>query len=416
MMDDRTSSSSSTDRPKAKRTVFGLSNLFDDDESEQENDPVQKGQQRLPFRKSPEVEEVASDDESDEDDDDDDDDGQDSELSGDDDDAGKMLLEKYTSNAETASKTFGFVDATGMMMGQPSFWRIARHYESSCDEIDDDDERRRRRKRRRGGATGGSSWLHRYEHGQWRCLGCAYISSGARGTSASSGKARLSVMETCLEVIEKNYQRMDPLQLSNAVHRVYMHNVPNAGKPGYPPIWRTLDILAHIQNCVLEPSMWIANAVRRLRQLQATLSEMIFEKTTEVPSDAARKLLTEIQRLQREGGGGEDDEGEADEEGGPLRPRRRRGRGRPRKSPAPAPAPSSSSSSSLPTWMMEAAAPREKLKVNRDVLGFYMAIHKEITRLLSLDPKKLLFHQTEWKINIESTNSLLNVAGSVISQ
>lgn len=387
---------------KSKRTVFGLGDLFDDDDDD-EPPFVQK--------KLPEIEEVKSDT-----DDDDDDDESESSVQNDDDDdddeeAGRMLLEKYTSNAETASKTFGFVDATGMMMGQPSFWRIARHYESSCDEEDDDDDDGRGRRKRRRRMTGGSSWLHRYERGQWQCLGCAYISSGSRGGAA--GKTKLSVMETCLEVIEKNFQRMDPLQLSKAVHRVYMRSVPNAGMPGHPPIWRTLDILAHIQNCVLEPSMWIANAVRRLRQLQATLSEMIFEKSTEVPSDAARKLLTEIQRLQREG---QEDAAAAEEESSAYNNnhgtgQQRRPRGRPRKNASPPP-----SASSLPAWMMEAAAPREKLKVNRDVLGFFMAIHKEITRLLSLDPKKLLFHQTEWKINIENTNSLLNVAGSVLKQ
>jgi len=259
-----------------------------------------------------------------------------------------------------------------------------------------DDSRRQgermARKRKRGRQRQRrSKWIQAYERGEWRCFACSHLSTAIRDRSvhrpaAGGGGAAAaavddgalvahgddnnddddddsplaaSTMESCLRVIEQLYPVMSAIEVARAVHRTYRDLEPLAGRPGGPPVWRTLDIYVHIMRHMLESRIFLINTVNELTTLRQTLHRMIFSHETRVAPDAARQLLKEVREFKRNGGGA----------GG-----------------------------GIPRELMESARPTRRIAFNRDTFQAYMSTINKTIELLKSDPTKMVTYVPEMRI------------------
>ena len=146
--------------------------------------------------------------------------------------------------------------------------------ESSCDE-DEGDERPPAKRRRIG-----------------RCFGCEFA-------SPRQGALDGAKIDELTRLVEQNYGRMDSRVLARICHLAFKETIyepmRKAGKD--VPMWTSRAILAHLENHLHEPRVFLHNSIEKLKRVQTTLEGMLFREDRDPSGTRAVRPVAENFRL-----------------------------------------------------------------------------------------------------------------------
>lgn len=129
------------------------------------------------------------------------------------------------------------------------------------------------------------------------CFACDWVGNGNDAKTLSINKAN-----TIVFMINSNYGIISDLSLAKAVHGFYKNEIWLPKKE--LPLWRTKDILLHIQKHSLNPVIYVGRKIRRMENLYDVVENMLFRKLNEggsiIPDQKMIKALTEIEKNIRE--------------------------------------------------------------------------------------------------------------------
>jgi hypothetical protein len=104
------------------------------------------------------------------------------------------------------------------------------------------------------------------------CFGCAW--GGPRGVTIPGSK-----INQCLKLIENNYGTMKNRELARVVHCFYKKEIyePSNRLGRTLPMWRTYEILKHIEDHSIEPRIFIGESIRSLSKMYSAYKTMVFK-------------------------------------------------------------------------------------------------------------------------------------------
>jgi hypothetical protein len=104
------------------------------------------------------------------------------------------------------------------------------------------------------------------------CFGCMW-------GNARDDPLDLNALNYCIKIIEQNYGHMANIALSKIVHNYFKDNIydPMKADGKSVPLWRTRDILEHLEHHIINPVIHLVEKIRKYNKIITVLDNMYFK-------------------------------------------------------------------------------------------------------------------------------------------